>query len=254
MTTLTPQRTSRRKLPVRRLFARLFGIVIVIGIILGAALLSYRPFAGSGGEAQGDLPIYLGGARTVSLAEVQDKLAALDWVKQVLLPVNDYSRPGTALEEINNIVVHYVGNPGTTAAQNRSYFSRLADSGETLASSNFLIGMEGEILECVPINEVAYCSNWRNEDTISIECCHPGESGEFTNDTYDSLVRLTSWLCNELGLDSSDVIRHYDVTGKECPKYYVEHESAWEVFKSDVQEALDVIQALPAPEQEGAAD
>jgi N-acetylmuramoyl-L-alanine amidase len=34
------------------------------------------------------------------------------------------------------------------------------------------------------------------------------------------------------------VIRHYDVTGKECPKYYVEHETAWETFKDDVQKAL----------------
>lgn len=166
-----------------------------------------------------------------------------EWVTVDLIPVNDYSRPGTPVNSVNAIVIHYVGNPGTTAKQNRSYYGKLADTHETSASSNFLIGMEGEILECVPVGEVAYCSNWRNEDTISIECCHPDKSGAFTDDTYDSLVRLTAWLCSELGLDSSDVIRHYDVTGKECPKYFVDHEDSWEAFKQEVQDALDDMQA-----------
>lgn len=31
-------------------------------------------------------------------------------------------------------------------------------------------------------------------------------------------------------LQSQDVIRHYDVTGKICPKYFVEHEDQWKEF------------------------
>ena len=172
-------------------------------------------------------------------AEVQEKIESLAWIDRDLLPVNDYSRPGTALNQINAIVVHYVGNPGTTAGQNRKYYAGLADSHETYVSSNFLVGLDGEILECVPVDEVAYCSNGRNGDTISIECCHPDETGEFTDDTYHSLVRLTAWLCAQLDLDENDVIRHFDVTGKICPKYFVENEDAWEAFKSDVHEALN---------------
>jgi N-acetyl-anhydromuramyl-L-alanine amidase AmpD len=243
MAVLTSQRTRRRNDAVRRLARTIFGSVLVFGIILGAALLSRKPAAGSGGEPQDGLDGG-GGARAVSLDAVQDKVAELDWVRQELLPVNDYSRPGTALKKVNAIVIHYVGNPGTTAAQNRSYYTRLADSGETSASSNFLIGMEGEILACVPVNEVAYCSNWRNEDTLSIEYCHPDETGQFTDNTYDALVRLTAWLCSELNLDASDIIRHYDVTGKECPKYFVDHENAWDDFKDDVTSALKDLQAL----------
>ena len=30
------------------------------------------------------------------------------------------------------------------------------------------------------------------------------------------------------------MIRHYDITGKDCPKYFVENEAAWETFRSDV--------------------
>lgn len=159
-----------------------------------------------------------------------------DWITQELLPINPYSRPGEALEEVNGVVVHYVGNPGTTAEQNRSYFENLAQTGETYASSHFLIGLDGEIIQNVPLDEIAYCTGPRNVDTISIECCHPDDTGAFTQTTYDSLVKLTRWLMEEYRLDTDQVIRHYDVTGKECPRYYVQHPEAWEAFLEDLKE------------------
>ena len=164
-----------------------------------------------------------------------------EWVTQDLLTLNDYSRPGTKLSEINGIVVHYVGNPGTTARQNRNYFEGLKDqtgSNRISVSSNFIIGMDGEIIQCVPIDEMAYASNTRNSDTVSIECCHPGKDGRFTEETYASLVRLTAWLCRELDLKPKDVIRHYDITEKACPKYFVDHPDEWKEFLNDVREAM----------------
>lgn len=158
-----------------------------------------------------------------------------DYVNYKPIVKNEFSRPGTFLNEVNGIVVHYVANPGTTAEQNRSYFNGLAESGATWASSHFIIGLEGEILQLIPLDEIAYCSNERNSDTISIECCHPDEDGKFTDDTYFSLVNLTADLCREYDLDPlTDVIRHYDVTGKMCPIYYVEHEEKWAEFLTDV--------------------
>ena len=111
-----------------------------------------------------------------------------------LLDYNEYSRPGTALEKVNGIVVHYTANPGTTAQQNRDYFEGLAQSGETHASSHFVIGISGEIIQCIPCNEIAYASNDRNSDTVSIECCIPDDTGKFTDATYGSLVHLVTWL------------------------------------------------------------
>lgn len=154
-----------------------------------------------------------------------------DYVAQELLPLNPYSRPGTPLETIDGVVVHYVGNPGTSAAANRSYFANLALTHETYASSHFLIGLEGEVIQCVPLTEIAYCSSQANDHTVSIEVCHPDETGEFTAATMESLETLTAWLCNTFSLAPSDVIRHYDVTGKICPKYYVEHPDAWDEFQ-----------------------
>lgn len=77
---------------------------------------------------------------------------------------------------------------------------------------------------------------------MSIECCHTDETGKFTEATYISLVRLTGWLCYRFNLTSEDVIRHYDVTGKICPKYYVDHPQAWEQFKEDVGEQIEVVE------------
>ena len=119
--------------------------------------------------------------------------------------------------------------------ENKSdYFEGLKDSHITKASSNFVVGLEGEIVQCVPTWEIAYASNSRNIDTVSIECCHPDETGIFNKKTYQSMVDLCAWLCLKFDLDENDVIRHYDVTGKICPKYFVENEDAWRKFKSDI--------------------
>lgn len=156
-----------------------------------------------------------------------------------LLDVNAYSRPGMETETITGIVIHYTANPGSTAQENRDYFNSLQYSHATEASSNFIVGLDGEIIQCVPTWEVAYASNERNTDTVSIECCHPDDSGKFTDETYRSLVQLTAWLCVKFGFTEEDVIRHYDVTGKNCPKYFVEHEDAWDEFRQNVGQAIE---------------
>ena len=156
-----------------------------------------------------------------------------------LLDVNKYSRPGLQLEKVNGIVVHYTANPGTTAQQNRDYFQGLAQSGKTYASSHFVIGLEGEIVQCIPCSEISYASNDRNNDTISIECCIEDETGKFNSKTYDSLIRLTTWLMGRYELRTADVIRHYDVTGKACPKYFVDHEDSWEQFHKDLIDYIE---------------
>lgn len=155
-----------------------------------------------------------------------------------LLTVNPYSRPGIELKQVKGIVIHYTANPGTDALQNRDYFEGLKDSHITKASSHFIVGLDGTIVQCIPTNEIAYASNGRNSDTISIECCHEGEDGKFNQKTYDSLVQITAWLAKKYGLKKDDIIRHYDVTGKNCPKYYVEHEDAWEQLKEDIETAI----------------
>lgn len=163
-----------------------------------------------------------------------------------LLTPNKNSRPQIPLDHIKGIVIHYTANPESTAKDNRDYFESLQNSQETQASSHFIVGLDGEVIQCIPSSEVAYASNDRNVDTLSIETCHPDESGEFNTETYASLVQLTGWLCERFEVPAEEVIRHYDVTGKLCPKYFVENEGAWEQFRADVQNKIDEIKALAA--------
>lgn len=163
-----------------------------------------------------------------------------------LLTPNPYSRPQIALEQVKGIVIHYTANPGTGAQANRNYFEGLKDGLGVSASSHFVVGLDGEVIQCIPTAEEAYASNDRNQDTLAIECCHPDESGKFTDETYKQVVQLTGWLCVRFRLDAKDVIRHYDVTGKNCPKYFVEHEEQWKQFQKDVSDKIKEIKKLQA--------
>ena len=195
----------------------IIGVILLI-VILGIGIMQRR----YGRERQGHL----------------DVDASQPDIDVQLLDINEYSRAGIESDPITGIVIHYTANPGSTAQQNRDYFNGLKDSHETSVSSHFVVGLEGEIVQCVPTWEIAYASNERNHDTVSIECCHPDETGKFNDETYKSVVQLTAFLCEKYGLTQENVIRHYDVTGKICPKYFVEHEDAWQTFKEDVGAAL----------------
>lgn len=174
-----------------------------------------------------------------------EEISVPDYVEKDYLTVNPWSRPGEPLKKIKGVVIHYVGNPGTTARANRNYFESLSGGEqETYASSHFIIGLEGEVVQCVPLTEIAYASNTRNGDTVSIEVCHPDETGEYAPASYRRAVELTAWLCRALRLDpAEDVIRHYDVTGKLCPLYYVEHPAAWESLLEDVAAEMEAQEA-----------
>jgi len=147
-----------------------------------------------------------------------------------IIDIHDYARTGSKLDGLSNIVVHYVGNPATSAKNNRDYFN----SEGVNVSSHFIVGLEGEVIQCLPLEEISAASNHRNHDTISIEVCHPDQSGKFSEKTYDALLELLSWLCFEFDLETEAIIRHYDVTGKECPLYYVLNPEEWEELLSDV--------------------
>lgn len=155
-------------------------------------------------------------------------------IREDFLTISEYNRPGTKLESVKNIFVHYTANPRTSAAQNRSYFENLGQTHERAASAHFIIGYEGEIVQCIPLEEEAYAVMGRNGDSISIECCYLEKDGSFTQETYDSLIEMLAWLIDQYDLEPQDILRHYDCGGKKCPLYYVEHEDAWRKLLDDV--------------------
>lgn len=216
--------TRRQQIRLRKYIR--FCVIILIGLLF---VLAVMKITGRGCFGRKEY-------REIEDSEITAKKPEME---VQLLTENEYSRPGTKSGRINGIVIHYTANPGSTAMQNRDYFEGLKDTHITKASSHFVVGLDGEIVQCIPTWEIAYASNHRNADTVSIECCHSDESGKFNPDTYRSMVRLTAWLCEKFGLTEEDVIRHYDVTGKNCPKYFVENEEAWKNFRADVKRALE---------------
>lgn len=229
---LARRRRRKRQRRMQIIFRGVVGCGAVLLVILAAIHMSRK--------VQATESLQDSSAKNEVSGDFKQKviLEVPDYQVELLTP-NEYSRPQTAMEEVRGIVIHYTANPGTTAEQNRSYFESLKDTHETKASSHFVIGIDGEIVQCIPSSEISYASNERNSYTISIECCHVDKDGKFTEATYDSLVQLTAWLCGKFNIPVDEVIRHYDVTGKECPLYYVEHEDEWKQFKKDVQNYLD---------------
>ena len=155
-------------------------------------------------------------------------------ITEMFLTPNKYSRPQIPLTDVKKIAVHYVGNPMSTAKNNRDYFENLKNTHSRYVSAHFIIGLSGEVIQCIPLNEWSYCTNQANGYSISIECCHPDKTGKFNRETEESLIALCAYLCGKFGLSEKDIIRHYDVTGKACPLWYVNHPEDFEAMKKAV--------------------
>jgi N-acetylmuramoyl-L-alanine amidase len=176
----------------------------------------------------------------------------------MLLTVNPFSRPGKKLAGVKGVVIHWVANPGTSALQTRNYFEGLKaqslDNPKAVsASAHFAVGLRGEIVQCLPLDETAYhvgarvytpeaisrFGHYPNNCTIGIELCHPAWDGKFTPETWVSAAGLTACLLKRFGLrPAADIWTHHGITRKDCPKYFVEHPEAFERFKLDIDMAM----------------
>lgn len=229
--TKTGHRRARSKKPGKRFLRLLFAEVFFI-LLAAILIISVIRLLSDGKAAQAVKNLQ----RQISVLDYKN-VEKPEWEEAFLTP-NDYSRPGERLQEVNSIFVHYTANRNTSAAQNRSYFESLKDTHERSASAHFIIGYDGEIIQCIPFEEIAYAVKTRNYDSISIECCYKSADGSFTKETYDSLIHLLAYLVKKYGLSTDDILRHYDCGGKKCPLYYVEHEDDWEQLKRDVEKLL----------------
>jgi N-acetylmuramoyl-L-alanine amidase len=180
-------------------------------------------------------------------------------IEQKLLTKNQFSRPGSSLTGVHGIVLHWVANPKTTALNNRNYFENLKGQPyETnldrkkarFASAHFIIGIQGEIIQCLPENEVAYhvgasrytalalknLGTYPNNCTLGIELCHEDWTGVFRPETLATARELVADLSRRYALELKDIYRHFDITGKECPLYFVKHEEEWDYFIKSLEQ------------------
>jgi N-acetylmuramoyl-L-alanine amidase len=179
-------------------------------------------------------------------------------IENLLLTKNQFSRPGAHLKVVKGIVIHWVGNPGASAKANRNYFESLKSQNPDAknaryASAHFIIGIEGEIIHCVPEDEVAYHAGaknynsavlnalnttYPNNSALGIELCHPDWTGKFERDTLTAARELCASLIVKHQIPFGNLFRHFDVTGKDCPRYFVRNKDAWNDFRENVYAEL----------------
>ncbi|MDE6873656.1 MAG: N-acetylmuramoyl-L-alanine amidase [Lachnospiraceae bacterium] len=161
-------------------------------------------------------------------------------ITELFLTPNVYTRPQNSLKEVKGIIIHYVAGAGTTAVETRNYYEGLKvnSTSKTAESCHFIIGSDGEIVQCIPTDEIACASGARNEDTIAITFCHPQADGEPSAQTYDSLLKLTTYLCKTYGLTKDAVLRHSDLGDQLCPKYFAQQEGKWAAFLAELDTAV----------------
>lgn len=156
------------------------------------------------------------------------------------MKINKYGRPGTKRRRTTKIAWHFTGQHDVSAKNTVSYFSNVVANGYRVngryiyASSHLVVGLQGELYYIVPFNEIAYTTNSANAYSIGVECATTGADDHYTDEEYKTMVKTGAWLAQTYKLDPRvDFIRHYDVTGKICPRYFVNNVKAWKQFKLD---------------------
>ncbi len=156
--------------------------------------------------------------------------------------------------DIKYIVIHYTANDGDSDQNNANYFAAKL----TKSSAHYFVDDDSVTLS-VPELYVAYsvggskygdCSKTGggklhgkaiNANTLNIEMCDTKKDGKVmaTEQTLQNTAELTAELMEKYHIDINHVIRHFDVTGKKCPAYFV-NDAEWEKFKDRIKAAMEV--------------
>jgi len=167
-------------------------------------------------------------------------------------------RPGRKITP-KAVVIHWTANtnPGANAVANRNYFE---NHPQNKVSAHYIVD-DHQVVQCLPEDEMGYhvgarnyrqealkfLSSYPNNCTIGIEICVNSDA-DFSK-TYYNAVALTADILRRHGWDAGRLWRHYDVTGKDCPRFFVNDATArsfgfpsaaggWAQFKQDVSQAL----------------
>lgn len=128
----------------------------------------------------------------------------------------NYTR-GRGGHAVDHVVVHYTGTDAS-AHNNLVYFSRNAAK----ASAHYFVDRDGTLRQSVSEADTAWHAGKfaMNQRSLGIECVSAGE--DFSEEQVATLAALTQALMAKYGIPAENVIRHYDVTGKECPAPYLD--------------------------------
>lgn len=82
--------------------------------------------------------------------------------------------------------------------------------------------------------------NATNANTLNIELCDVVKNGKYdvTEKTLENAIELTRSYMQKYNIPIDRVIRHFDVTGKHCPAYYMDP-AAWDAVKARITNETD---------------
>ena len=140
-------------------------------------------------------------------------------------------------QSVKYLVIHYTSNNGDTAKNNADYFAR-----EKVGASAHYFCDESEIWQSVKDTDTAWhCGaktykhpECRNSNSIGIEICMNDKSGKVRQGSIDTAAELARYLMKRYGILLANVIRHHDVTGKDCPAPMVSDPALWDAFKKSL--------------------
>lgn len=159
-----------------------------------------------------------------------------------------------ATSKIKYIVWHYTASDGASDENSGNYFK----NNVTKTSAHYFVD-DDSVTISVPDSYVAYSvggsrySDYKktggarlykvatNANTLNIELCDVVKNGkhDVTEKTLENAIELTRSLMKKYNISISRVIRHFDVTGKYCPAYFMD-EAKWRAVKERIAGAASV--------------
>lgn len=149
-------------------------------------------------------------------------------------------RPGTKMTP-ESIAIHSTGNAKSTAKNERAWLTN--PTNDRLASWHVVVG-EKEAIEAIPLDEVAYHAGSKagNNSSIGIELCESGDRSM----VIANAVELVAKLLKERNWGVNRLKRHYDWSGKDCPRIMSANNwQGWREFVDKIRKELEKVAETP---------
>lgn len=152
------------------------------------------------------------------------------------------------IRKLKGIIAHWTANPGwgANALANRNYFNTT----KRYASAHYIVD-DHSIVQCLPDSEVGFHVGAKTYKPLGVEIAEGTLTPNYFligfemcvnvdgnwDDTYHHSVELAQHLLNKYNFTINELHRHYDITGKLCPRMMIE-EKSWQAFKRAVNAGL----------------
>lgn len=148
--------------------------------------------------------------------------------------ISPYNRTLRTDKRNDWLVIHYVGAV-STAENNAKYFftAYRGASAHYFADEQSIWQVVEDYNDAWHVGGAKkYYNSCRNNNSIAIEmCCKKRNSEWYIEEaTIENTIWLATMICKKYNIPISRVVRHYDVTHKNCPEPFVRDEGKWKDF------------------------